>query len=123
MSATPHTLQEIEKQAEALDDAQQRLLACGPEVAELLDSAPRVLFVGCGSARNGAFAAAPVVAAGMSTDEVAGLVVTGIRENAAYIFTHPELGAIFEPRLQAIREALEASGGHSGDALVVDDLL
>ena len=42
-------------------------------------------------------------------DEVGECVVRGIQENAAYVFTHPEFGAIFEPRLQAIREALAAS--------------
>ncbi len=62
MSTRPYTLQEIESQAEALQDAQQTMSACGAQVAQLLQPAPRVLFVGCGSALNVAFVAAPVFA-------------------------------------------------------------
>jgi hypothetical protein len=48
--------------------------------------------------------------------------VQGIRDDATYIFTHPELAGIFEPRLQAIRDALSATKAHSGVAVDVDEL-
>ena len=87
MSGRPYTLQEIENQAQALEDAQQTLLACGAQVAELLESAPRVVFVGCGSALNIAFAAAPVFAA--ATRRVA------MPAAAGDVFMYPQ--ALIEP--------------------------
>ena len=50
------------------------------------------------------------------------LVINGIRNNATYIFTHPELGAIFEPRLTEIKKALEATAAHSGTEVDTDAL-
>lgn len=87
MSARPHTLQEIESQAQALQDAQQTLSCYGAEVVQLLQPAPRVLFVGCGSALNIAFAAAPVFA--LTTRRVAMPVAAGD------IFLYPQ--AFIEP--------------------------
>jgi hypothetical protein len=43
----------------------------------------------------------------MPPDDVADLVLDGIRENATYVFTHPELGALFEPRFEEMRRAIE----------------
>ena len=74
-SVGAHTLQEIESQAEALQDAQQALSSCGAQVAQLLQPASRVLFVGCGSALNIAFAVAPVFA--ISTGRLAMPVPAG----------------------------------------------
>jgi len=87
VSAGLYTLQEIESQAEALRDAQQRLSFCGAEVGQILRAAPRVLFVGCGSALNIAFVAAPVYAI------TAGRVAIPVA--AGDIFLYPE--AFVEP--------------------------
>ena len=43
----------------------------------------------------------------MHPDEVGDLVVRGIGDNAEYIFTHPELGALFEARFAAIRAGIK----------------
>ena len=45
---------------------------------------------------------------GMPPDEVAEFVVGGIRENAKYIFTHPEMAEFIVPRLDEIKRALGA---------------
>jgi len=87
VSVGAHTLREIESQPQALQDAQQTLSACGAQVVRLLQPAPRVLFVGCGSALNIAFAAAPVFA--ITTGQMAVPVAAGD------IFLYPQ--ASIEP--------------------------
>ncbi len=82
MSVGLYTLHETESQAEALRDAQQRVSLCGAEVARILRAAPRVLFVGCGSALNIAFVAAGVYAI---TTESASVPVA-----AGDIFLYPQ---------------------------------
>ena len=90
-------------------------ILCPGPVATGIARGDRLRPASAGTSATSSKAAVPIVDQGMSPDEVAGLVVRGIRENAAYVFTHPEFGVIFEPRLQAIREALTVSTTpHSG---------
>lgn len=51
-------------------------------------------------------AAIPVMNVGMPADDVGDLVLGGIRENATYVFTHPDLGVLFEPRFEEMRRAI-----------------
>jgi len=46
------------------------------------------------------------IAAGMSPEEVAGLIVTGIRERQLHIFTHPEMKALVTMRAEDIAAGL-----------------
>jgi hypothetical protein len=62
-------------------------------------------------------AAIPVMEIGMAPDEVGDLVARGIGDNAEYIFTHPELGALFEARFAAIREGIAYAPTPQGGAM------
>jgi len=103
------------------DDIGVTILCPGP-VATGIDKGDRLRPAGAGSSKNSSQAAVPIVAQGMPPDEVADLVVKGIRENATYVFTHPELGAIFEPRLEEIRKALAVTAPASTGPVSVEEL-
>ena len=97
-------------------------MLCPGPVASGIDKGDRLRPASAGTSAASSRAAEPIVANGMPPDEVGDLVVQGIRDDATYIFTHPELAGIFEPRIQAMRDALAATKAHSGVAVDADRL-
>jgi NAD(P)-dependent dehydrogenase (short-subunit alcohol dehydrogenase family) len=95
-------------------------ILCPGPVATGIATGDRLRPANAGTSAASSKAAIPIVELGMSPDEVGDLVVRGMAENATYVFTHPEFGVIFEPRLQAIREALAATTTPSGGTLSPD---
>jgi NAD(P)-dependent dehydrogenase (short-subunit alcohol dehydrogenase family) len=85
-------------------------MLCPGPVATGIDACDRLRPDWAGDTKVTSKAAVPVMEVGISPDRVAGMVLRGIEENATYIFTHPEFGATFEPRLAAIRAALAVGG-------------
>jgi len=81
-------------------------ILCPGPVATGIDACDRLRPEAAGPSPVTSKAAVPVIAQGMSPDAVGDLVVRGIAEDATYIFTHPELGPLFEPRIEEMRAAL-----------------
>ena len=81
-------------------------ILCPGPVATGMAKADRLRPASAGSSNATSLAAEPVMAVGMPPDDVGDLVIDGIRENATYVFTHPDFGAAFEPRFDEMRRAL-----------------
>ena len=81
-------------------------ILCPGPVASRINEGDRLRPASHGESRTSSRAADTIVELGMPPDEVAERAVAGIRSNATYIFTHPELGGIFEPRIETMRKAL-----------------
>jgi NAD(P)-dependent dehydrogenase (short-subunit alcohol dehydrogenase family) len=81
-------------------------LLCPGPVATGMARADRLRPPSAGPSPATSQAAVPVMKVGMPPDDVGDLVVAGIAENATYVFTHPDFGAAFEPRLEEMRRAL-----------------
>jgi NAD(P)-dependent dehydrogenase (short-subunit alcohol dehydrogenase family) len=81
-------------------------ILCPGPVATGMAKADRLRPESAGSSDATSRAAEPVMAVGMPPDDVGDLVIDGIRENATYVFTHPDFGAAFEPRFDEMRRAL-----------------
>lgn len=81
-------------------------ILCPGPVATGMADADRLRPASAGPSAASSQAAIPVMAVGMPPDDVGDLVITGIRENATYIFTHPDFGVAFEPRFDEMRAAL-----------------
>ncbi|MEE3331985.1 MAG: SDR family NAD(P)-dependent oxidoreductase [Myxococcota bacterium] len=90
----------------AADNIGVSMLCPGP-VATGIDRCDRLRPASAGESKATSKAAVPIMEIGMHPDEVGDLVVRGIGDDAPYIFTHPELGALFEARFAAIRDGLE----------------
>jgi NAD(P)-dependent dehydrogenase (short-subunit alcohol dehydrogenase family) len=97
-------------------------ILCPGPVASDIDRGDRLRPAGAGTSKASSKAAEAIVALGMPTDEVANLAIRGIRENATYVFTHPDLGAIFEPRIEEMRKALAATPAPSTGEVDVEKL-
>lgn len=97
-------------------------ILCPGPVATGIATGDRLRPVSAGTSAASSKAAIAIVEQGMSPDEVGELVVRGIAENAPYVFTHPEFAVIFEPRLQAIREALATASTPRSGAISPGDL-
>lgn len=82
-------------------------MLCPGPVATGIDNCDRLRPASAGESKATSKAATPVMEIGMPPDEVGDLVVRGIGDNAEYIFTHPELGSLFEARFAAIRGGIE----------------
>ncbi len=96
-------------------------ILCPGPVATGIDTGDRLRPAHAGTSKASSTAAVSIVEQGMPADEVGELVVKGIAENAPYVFTHPELAPIFEPRLAEIRQALAATKTPSTGAVTADD--
>jgi NAD(P)-dependent dehydrogenase (short-subunit alcohol dehydrogenase family) len=81
-------------------------ILCPGPVATGMAKADRLRPASAGPSNATSLAAEPVMAVGMPPDDVGDLVIDGIRENATYVFTHPDFGAAFEPRFDEMRRAL-----------------
>jgi NAD(P)-dependent dehydrogenase (short-subunit alcohol dehydrogenase family) len=81
-------------------------ILCPGPVATGITDADRLRPTSAGASAASSLAAQPIMDVGMPPSDVADLVVDGVLENATYVFTHPELGAVFEPRLDEMRRAL-----------------
>ena len=91
-------------------------ILCPGPVATGMADADRLRPASAGESPATSQAAVPVMQVGMPPDDVGDLVIDGIRENATYIFTHPDFGAAFEPRIEEMRRALaRAPTPRSGD--------
>jgi hypothetical protein len=92
-------------------------------VASRINEGDRLRPARTGESPTSSRAADKIVAAGMPPDEVAERALDGIRKNALYIFTHPELGGIFEPRIEAMRKALAETPLPRSGPVRTEDLL
>ena len=81
-------------------------ILCPGPVATGMAKADRLRPASAGQSAATSQAAVPVMQVGMPPDDVGDLVLDGIRENATYVFTHPDFGAAFEPRIAEMRRAL-----------------
>jgi len=81
-------------------------ILCPGPVATGMADADRLRPASAGESAATSQAAIPVMQIGMPPEDVGDLVIAGIRENATYIFTHPDFGAAFEPRIEEMRRAL-----------------
>lgn len=81
-------------------------ILCPGPVATGMAKADRLRPASAGASPATSLAAEPVMAVGMPPDDVGDLVIDGIRENATYVFTHPDFGVAFEPRFDEMRRAL-----------------
>jgi NAD(P)-dependent dehydrogenase (short-subunit alcohol dehydrogenase family) len=81
-------------------------ILCPGPVATGMASADRLRPASAGVSAASSRAAIPVMEIGMPPEDVGDLVIDGIRDNATYIFTHPDFGAAFEPRIEEMRRAL-----------------
>ena len=81
-------------------------ILCPGPVATGMADADRLRPPSAGPSEATSQAAIPVMNVGMPPDDVGELVITGIADNATYIFTHPDFGAAFEPRFEEMRRAL-----------------
>jgi len=81
-------------------------ILCPGPVATGMAKADRLRPASAGPSAATSLAAEPVMAVGMPPDDVGDLVIDGIRENATYVFTHPDFGVAFEPRFDEMRRAL-----------------
>ena len=81
-------------------------ILCPGPVATGMAKADRLRPASAGTSPATSLAAEPVMAVGMPPDDVGDLVIDGIRENATYVFTHPDFGIAFEPRFEEMRRAL-----------------
>lgn len=81
-------------------------ILCPGPVATGMAKADRLRPASAGPSTATSRAAIPVMQVGMPPDDVAELVIEGIHENATYVFTHPDFGAAFEPRIEEMRRAL-----------------
>ena len=81
-------------------------ILCPGPVATGMAKADRLRPASAGPSAATSLAAEPVMAVGMPPDDVGDLVIDGIRENATYVFTHPDFGVAFEPRFEEMRRAL-----------------
>lgn len=81
-------------------------ILCPGPVATGMAAADRLRPASAGASPATSKAALPVMQVGMPPEDVGDLVIDGIRENATYIFTHPDFGAAFEPRIEEMRRAL-----------------
>jgi NAD(P)-dependent dehydrogenase (short-subunit alcohol dehydrogenase family) len=98
-------------------------ILCPGPVASRINEGDRLRPARTGDSRASASAADRIVAVGMPPDEVAERALDGIRKNAIYIFTHPELGGIFEPRIEAMRKALAETPEPRSGPVDTEDLL
>jgi NAD(P)-dependent dehydrogenase (short-subunit alcohol dehydrogenase family) len=87
------------------------LLCPGPVATRLATSdrlrpGPREQF------RGSAHVLDPVMEMGMEPDQVGALALRGMRENAEYVFTHPEYASMIESRFAPVlRAAAQSAGG------------
>lgn len=81
-------------------------ILCPGPVATGMAKADRLRPASAGPSAATSLAAEPVMAVGMPPDDVGDLVLDGVRENATYVFTHPDFGVAFEPRFEEMRRAL-----------------
>ena len=81
-------------------------ILCPGPVATGMADADRLRPEHVGKSPASSRAAIPVMQIGMPPEDVGDLVITGIGENSTYIFTHPDFGAAFEPRIEEMRRAL-----------------
>ena len=81
-------------------------ILCPGPVATGMADADRLRPASAGQSPATSKAALPVMQVGMPPEDVGDLVIDGIRENATYIFTHPDFGVAFEPRFEEMRRAL-----------------
>lgn len=96
-------------------------ILCPGPVATNMAKADRLRPESAGPSSATSLAAEPVMAVGMPPDDVGDLVLDGIRENATYVFTHPDFGVAFEPRFEEMRRALvRAPKPRTGDLSPVD---
>jgi hypothetical protein len=51
-----------------------------------------------------------MMAAGIDAREVGRHVVRGVRENALYVFTHPEFRELIDERFDRVRAAIDRAG-------------
>ena len=81
-------------------------MLCPGPVKTSIDTCDRLRPERAGESAVSSKAAIPVIENGKHPDEVGDMVIQGIAENATYVFTHPEWGVFFEPRIEEIRRAL-----------------
>jgi NAD(P)-dependent dehydrogenase (short-subunit alcohol dehydrogenase family) len=81
-------------------------ILCPGPVATGMADADRLRPASAGKSPASSQAAIPVMQIGMPPEDVGDLVIAGIGENSTYIFTHPDFGAAFEPRIEEMRRAL-----------------
>ena len=82
-------------------------ILCPGPIATQLANADRLRPPGVGPAGGTARALTPFIEGGMNPDEVAPIVIRGIRANAEYIFTHAQFRAPIEARFQRVLAAFD----------------
>ena len=97
-------------------------ILCPGPVASRINEGDRLRPAEHGASRTTSRAADTIVKLGMPPDEVAERAVAGVRRNATYIFTHPELAGIFEPRLETMRKALAETPATNADPVRSEEL-
>jgi NAD(P)-dependent dehydrogenase (short-subunit alcohol dehydrogenase family) len=91
-------------------------ILCPGPVATGLPSSERLRPHGSGSAGGHSSMLAPFIEGGMHPDEVATLVLAGIRGDAQYVFTHAEFRAPLDERFRKVLAAFDALPGAKGAA-------
>jgi short-subunit dehydrogenase len=85
-------------------------ILCPGPIATQLAHADRLRPADIGPAGGSARALTPFIEGGMDPDDVAPIVIRGVRENAEYIFTHGEFRGVIEARFQRVLGAFEGLG-------------
>lgn len=86
------------------------ILCPGPVATQLFES-ERLRPRGLGPAGGTSAMLAPFTAGGMHPDELAALVLAGIRDDAEYVFTHEGFRALLDQRFQRVLAAFDAVPG------------
>ena len=84
-------------------------ILCPGQVLTRLPDSERLRPRGLGPAGGTSGMLTPFIEGGMHPDEVAGLVLAGIRSDAAYVFTHAEFRAVLAERFDRVLAAFDAA--------------
>jgi NAD(P)-dependent dehydrogenase (short-subunit alcohol dehydrogenase family) len=91
------------------------ILCPGPVATQLSDSG-RLRPRGLGPAGGTSDMLSPFIEGGMHPDELAALVLAGIRDDAEYVFTHAGFRALLDERFRRVLAAFDALPGAEGGA-------
>jgi NAD(P)-dependent dehydrogenase (short-subunit alcohol dehydrogenase family) len=90
-------------------------ILCPGPVATGLATSERLRPQGLGPAGGGSGVLTPFIEGGMHPDEVGGLVLAAIRDDAEYVFTHAGFRAFLDERFQRVLAAFDALPGAKAD--------
>ena len=91
-------------------------ILCPGQVLTRLPDSERLRPLGLGPAGGRSCMLSPFIEGGMHPDEVASLVLAGIRDDAEYVFTHAEFRAILAERFGRVLAAFDAVPEKQGAA-------